>query len=89
MSLKELGQRLSKISVCRRNEISLAKFEALSRGTKGGLMPIKRTLTDIPDNEVEQVILDFESEGCTTEKNRQPNGKWTVVATCPEKKKNK
>ncbi len=47
-------------------------------------MPRVRTLTDIPDNEVDQVVRDFESEGATVTKKRQPNGMWTVVATFPD-----
>jgi hypothetical protein len=44
---------------------------------------IEHELTDIPSNEVDQVIQDFESEGCTVNKIQQPDGKWTVIATCP------
>jgi hypothetical protein len=43
-----------------------------------------RTLSDIPDDEVDQVVGDFESEGCTVQKKRQEDGNWTVVATCPD-----
>jgi hypothetical protein len=44
-------------------------------------------LKDIPKSEVDQIVKMFEKEGCTTQKIKQPNGKWTVRATCPEKKK--
>jgi hypothetical protein len=44
---------------------------------------VQRTLTDIPDADVDEVVSDFESEGCTAEKMKQANGKWTVTATCP------
>ncbi len=47
-------------------------------------MSIVRTLKDIPESEVDEIVKDFESEGCTVEKEKQPNGKWTVRATCPE-----
>lgn len=45
---------------------------------------IERKLTDIPSDEVEQVTQDFESEGCTVSITQQPDGRWTVIATCPE-----
>jgi hypothetical protein len=48
-------------------------------------MSIERTLTDVPDSEVNQVVSDFVSEGCSVVKEKQANGKWTVRATCPEK----
>lgn len=44
-----------------------------------------KILKDIPDSDVNQVIVDFKSEGCSVEKIKQTNGKWTVKATCPEK----
>ena len=47
-------------------------------------MSIQRTLTDIPNGDVEEVVKDFESEGCTVVKERQKDGNWTVTATCPE-----
>ena len=43
-----------------------------------------RIIKDIPDSEVDEVVRDLESEGCTVEKEKQPNGNWTVRATCPE-----
>ena len=49
-------------------------------------MAIERTLTDIPDSDVSEVVSDFESEGCTVTKVKQANGLWTVKALCPEKK---
>ncbi len=45
--------------------------------------PIQRTLTDIPDSDVDEVMNDFKSEGCKVEKQRQSDGKWTVTASCP------
>lgn len=47
-------------------------------------MTTQRTLTDIPDDEVDEVVSDFESEGCTVTKRKQQDGNWTVVATCPD-----
>lgn len=39
-------------------------------------------LIDIPDNEVEAVIIDFESEGANKViKKQQMDGKWTVLAS--------
>jgi hypothetical protein len=49
-------------------------------------MSVERVLTDIPDSDVDAVVKDFESEKCSVTKEKQPNGKWTVRATCPEKK---
>jgi len=48
-------------------------------------MATHKILTDIPENEVQQVMDDFESEGCTdVTKEKQPNGLWTVKAICPD-----
>ena len=47
-------------------------------------MSIQRTLTDIPTSDVDEVVSDFESEGCTAVKEHQKDGNWTVTATCPE-----
>jgi hypothetical protein len=33
-------------------------------------MTTQRTLTDIPDDEVDQVVSDFESEGCAATKKK-------------------
>jgi len=38
-------------------------------------------LTDIPSDQVEDVISDFNSEGAQVEKISQPDGNWTVRAT--------
>ncbi|MBO8134134.1 MULTISPECIES: hypothetical protein [Dickeya] len=40
-------------------------------------------LTDIPSDQVDEVVKDFESEGAVVEKIKQPNGLWTVKATFP------
>ena len=47
-------------------------------------MSTERTLTDVPKDLVKEVIEDFESEGCQVVKTRQPDGKFTLVATCPD-----
>ena len=44
-------------------------------------MQKERSLTDIPDGEVDEVVNDFQSEGAKTTKELQPNGNWTVRAT--------
>lgn len=47
-------------------------------------MSTQRTITDIPPDQVDTVVADFESEGCTATKKQQPDGNWTVTATCPD-----
>ena len=47
-------------------------------------MTKQRIMTDIPGNEVDEAVADFESEGCTVSKKQQDNGLWTVTADCPE-----
>ena len=42
-------------------------------------------LRDVPDSEVDQIVKDLESKGCSVEKVKQLDGKWTVQATCPER----
>ena len=44
-------------------------------------MPRTRTLTDVPEAEVEQLVDDFRSEGAIAERTRQRSGLWTVSAT--------
>lgn len=44
---------------------------------------IERTLTDIPSSDVDEVIEDFLSEGCTATKTQQADGNWAVSAVCP------
>jgi len=44
----------------------------------------QKTLKDIPDGEVNQVEEDFKSEGCEVVKKKQDDGKWTIIATCPD-----
>jgi hypothetical protein len=40
----------------------------------------KEMLTDIPDDLLDKIIAGFALEGAKVEKQRQPEGKWTVVA---------
>ena len=40
----------------------------------------KETLSDIPEELLDKIIAGFASEGAQVEKQRQPDGKWTVVA---------
>jgi len=47
-------------------------------------MPTEKVLTDIPQEDVDQVVEDFESEGCKATSERQANGLFTVRATCPD-----
>lgn len=47
-------------------------------------MPKTEILTDLPDSELAQVVEDFESEGATVSKTKQPDGLWTVTATFPD-----
>ena len=49
-------------------------------------MATQRVLTDIPENELDKVVEDFESDGCTVSKKKQDNGLWTVTAICPDKR---
>lgn len=47
-------------------------------------MSTQLTLVDIPASEVDEVIGDFQSEGCSTKKIAQADGKFTVTAICPD-----
>jgi hypothetical protein len=43
-----------------------------------------RTLENVPADDVDQVIADYQSEGAiSVVKQLQPDGTWTVVATFP------
>lgn len=44
----------------------------------------KRVLTEVPEGELDQIVADFESEGCTVSTEKQSDGKWTVTADCPD-----
>ena len=47
-------------------------------------MPFTRTLRNVPDDMVDQVVKDFESEGATVTKTRETSGTgWKVVARFP------
>ena len=43
----------------------------------------QRTLENVPDSEVDEVVSDFQSEGATVEKIQQEDGSWKVTATYP------
>jgi hypothetical protein len=38
---------------------------------------VERVLTDASDEEVDNLMKDFESAGCTGSKEKQPDEKWT------------
>ena len=38
-------------------------------------------LRDVPDDDVNKVVADFESEAMIVTKERQPDGKWTIRAS--------
>lgn len=43
------------------------------------------TMNDIPtESEADTVVSDYEADGCTATKEQQPDGKWKVVAECPD-----
>lgn len=46
-------------------------------------MSTQRTITDVLPEDVDSVVSDFVSEGCTAVKKQQADGNWTVTATCP------
>ncbi len=41
-------------------------------------------LTDIPETELETVLMDFKSEGAIAKQERQDNGLWTIQASFGE-----
>ena len=41
-------------------------------------------LQDVPDDEVERKVAEYESLGYKVEKIRQSDGKWTIRATAPD-----
>lgn len=47
-------------------------------------MPRQEILTDVPESDIDRVVKDFESEGATVTKVKQPDGNWTVTATFPD-----
>ena len=47
-------------------------------------MSTEKVLTDVPVEDVPEVVSAFESEGCTVETEEQSNGLWTVRAQCPD-----
>jgi hypothetical protein len=42
-----------------------------------------QVLKDVPAEDVEQVVADFEAQGATVTKTQQPDGKFTVTAVFP------
>jgi N-acetylmuramoyl-L-alanine amidase len=48
-------------------------------------MSFVRILKDVPDSDLRELVDDFESEGATVETTRQPDGRWTVKATFPDR----
>ncbi len=47
-------------------------------------MPKIKELKDVTDDELDELVSDFESEGATVQKTKQSNGLWTVTATYPD-----
>jgi hypothetical protein len=41
------------------------------------------TLDQVPDDQLADVVRDYESEGATVTKTRNPDGTWKVTATFP------
>jgi len=39
---------------------------------------------DIEDTQIHDLIIYYESRGCSVEVVKQENGKWTLTADCPE-----
>lgn len=44
-------------------------------------MEQERVLTDIPKDQIDQVVKDFQSEGAAVTVARQKDGRWTVRAS--------
>ena len=43
------------------------------------------SMKDIPESDVGDIVAGLEDDGCTNiKKEKQPDGKWTVTATCPD-----
>jgi hypothetical protein len=63
---------------------SLEKPASQIRVKEDNTMPT-RTLRNVPDSEVDQVVSDFESEGANVERTQNPDGTWTVTATFPDR----
>jgi hypothetical protein len=40
-------------------------------------------MNNVPDNEVAELVSDFEDDGATVSKVREPDGEWTVIAVYP------
>ena len=47
------------------------------------------SMTDIPESDVGDIVAGLEADECTNiKKEKQPDGKWTVTATCPDEDAN-
>ena len=44
-------------------------------------MAIVNKLTDVPESEVDDKVAQFEAVGCEVTKEKQADGKWTIIAT--------
>ena len=42
------------------------------------------TRRDVPGDQVDKVVKLFTDDRCTVNKQKQDDGKWIIVATCPE-----
>lgn len=41
-------------------------------------------INDIPtSSKADEIVAEFENDGCTAQKEQQDNGLWLVKATCP------
>ena len=47
-------------------------------------MAIENKLTDVPESEVDETVALYEAEGCEVTKEKQADGKWTIIATKPD-----
>ena len=47
-------------------------------------MSTRRVITDVPEENVAEIVESFESEGCSVTTEQQSDGKWTIKAECPE-----
>lgn len=50
-------------------------------------MARREVIKGVPEDRIEQLVYDFESEGAQVTREKQADGKWTVVATFPNSDK--
>jgi hypothetical protein len=43
-----------------------------------------QTVKNIPEKDKMRVVVSFEAEGATVKTERQPDGRWTVIAKFPD-----